>query len=666
MKTIKNKIFISIFSFLIIGNLYSQDITNDAVSNSQINFPKYKGKEFEIINYYDSIALIHDKKLEEKKLFSRVSQSCSDVNSIEKNVLINLYSQLTNQGWSGYWDVNQPVHTWNGVIVTEDGCHVESLYLLFPNSINLVLPDLSPLSYLTALDLGSNGSSSQTNYHITGNFTSIGQLTELKTMIIYNANFNSQVPISFQGLTKLENLRLVNCNLNDNSQFCSVFSNLHNLVELMLDFNNYSGNLSSCINGTNLPKLEVFTMMVNQLTNINSLETITTLRVIWMGNNLINQFPNVNSMTNLEQLLLRVNLISSSIPNHFFNKQKIVYLDFSYNSLEGIVPFVNFDVANTLPFFSIRHNKFRFVDFVNNFSYFKNNFNFEYSPQDFIDDYYTLTVNEGDLVTFKMFEDDNYDSQDTFQWYKGNIYNSFQEVSTEITGNNSFSFIASAYSSGSYFGVSRHHIPEITTSNIFIQYPGGGYYNNKDLSLVRRYININVIPAPCYNCTSFDLLKDEKYLVSAWVKEEYENDPNRQFKYYENSAVKIDFRDINGNFLITPFQFFPSGEIIDGWQRIVGEFVVPTDVDDIHIELLNLSQDGKVTYFDDVRVLPSKGNMKSFVYDQKTQRLMAELDENNYSTFYEYDLEGGLIRVKKETERGVFTIQETRSGNTKK
>lgn len=178
---------------------------------------------------------------------------------------------------------------------------------------------------------------------------------------------------------------------------------------------------------------------------------------------------------------------------------------------------------------------------------------------------------------------------------------------------------------------------------------------------------INVIDCPpCYNCTSFDLLKDEKYLVSAWVREEYENDPHRQFKNYENSAVSIGFTGIDGNFLTAPVQFFPSGEIIDGWQRIVGEFVVPTDVDDIHIELLNLNQDGKVAYFDDVRVLPSKGNMKSFVYDQKTQRLMAELDENNYSTFYEYDLEGGLIRVKKETERGVFTIQETRSGNTKK
>jgi hypothetical protein len=61
---------------------------------------------------------------------------------------------------------------------------------------------------------------------------------------------------------------------------------------------------------------------------------------------------------------------------------------------------------------------------------------------------------------------------------------------------------------------------------------------------------------------------------------------------------------------------------------------------------------------------PFKGNMKTFVYDPITQRLKSELDENNYATFYEYDQEGGLIRVKKETERGVFTIQETRSGNS--
>ncbi|MBI3883691.1 MAG: hypothetical protein HY305_05640, partial [Sphingobacteriales bacterium] len=39
----------------------------------------------------------------------------------------------------------------------------------------------------------------------------------------------------------------------------------------------------------------------------------------------------------------------------------------------------------------------------------------------------------------------------------------------------------------------------------------------------------------------------------------------------------------------------------------------------------------------------------------------SELDENNYASFYEYDDDGTLVRVKKETARGVMTIQETRS-----
>ena len=53
--------------------------------------------------------------------------------------------------------------------------------------------------------------------------------------------------------------------------------------------------------------------------------------------------------------------------------------------------------------------------------------------------------------------------------------------------------------------------------------------------------------------------------------------------------------------------------------------------------------------------------MKSYVYDPVSLRLMAELDENNYATFYEYDDEGTLVRVKKETDEGIMTIKENRS-----
>jgi hypothetical protein len=65
--------------------------------------------------------------------------------------------------------------------------------------------------------------------------------------------------------------------------------------------------------------------------------------------------------------------------------------------------------------------------------------------------------------------------------------------------------------------------------------------------------------------------------------------------------------------------------------------------------------------------------MKAFVYSPVDKRLksaggklMATLDENNYATMYEYDREGNLVRVKKETAKGIMTVSETRQGNPKK
>lgn len=155
-----------------------------------------------------------------------------------------------------------------------------------------------------------------------------------------------------------------------------------------------------------------------------------------------------------------------------------------------------------------------------------------------------------------------------------------------------------------------------------------------------------------------------KYIVSGWVKEEL---PATTVVPAFSSEMNISVNDG----LSLPFYNIilkPSGAIIDGWQRILGIIEIPSLEDKIQPNLsfsLNCKNPYGDCYFDDIRFYPYNGNMKSFVYDEDTQRLMAELDENNYATFYEYDLEGGLVRIKKETERGVYTIQETRSNNHK-
>jgi hypothetical protein len=103
----------------------------------------------------------------------------------------------------------------------------------------------------------------------------------------------------------------------------------------------------------------------------------------------------------------------------------------------------------------------------------------------------------------------------------------------------------------------------------------------------------------------------------------------------------------------------PAGPVIEGWQKVEGEFTVPASASAMTIKFINSSSQS--IYFDDIRIHPYNASMKSYVYDPVNLRLVAELDANNYASFYEYDEEGTLIRTKAETKEGIKTITETRS-----
>ncbi|MBI1308195.1 MAG: hypothetical protein GC181_16455 [Bacteroidetes bacterium] len=143
-----------------------------------------------------------------------------------------------------------------------------------------------------------------------------------------------------------------------------------------------------------------------------------------------------------------------------------------------------------------------------------------------------------------------------------------------------------------------------------------------------------------------------KFLLSAWVHET----TSIQDTQFNSAHITIEFLDGGGS-LISQLDFIPEGIIIEDWQRISDTFSVPSGASIMRIKYRTDSEQG---WFDDLRIHPYNGNMKSYAYDYRTLRLMAELDENNYATFYEYDLEGSLVRVKKETERGIKTLQENR------
>ncbi|MDA3616839.1 hypothetical protein, partial [Polluticaenibacter yanchengensis] len=154
-----------------------------------------------------------------------------------------------------------------------------------------------------------------------------------------------------------------------------------------------------------------------------------------------------------------------------------------------------------------------------------------------------------------------------------------------------------------------------------------------------------------------EIPKDKRMVISGWVKEDCGNSVTGV------PCGKTTFNDGYLSLNIPNGIFKASGPIIEGWQRIEGVFTVPASTTSLQLSFNNSS--GGNVYFDDLRIHPYNGNMKSYVYDPVNLRLVAELDANNFSKYYEYDGEGTLIRTKAETVEGIKTINETRSSKQK-
>lgn len=157
----------------------------------------------------------------------------------------------------------------------------------------------------------------------------------------------------------------------------------------------------------------------------------------------------------------------------------------------------------------------------------------------------------------------------------------------------------------------------------------------------------------------FSITPGKKMLFSAWVKEGcgtpcLKND-------FTNSNIEIWSDGVN----LGLNKVKRTGAIIEGWQKIEGEFEVPANTTATTAQIKFINANNAAMYVDDIRIHPFNANVKGYVYDPVNLRLMAELDANNFGSFYEYDDEGTLIRTKAETKEGIKTITETRSAKQK-
>lgn len=210
-------------------------------------------------------------------------------------------------------------------------------------------------------------------------------------------------------------------------------------------------------------------------------------------------------------------------------------------------------------------------------------------------------------------------------------------VGTQVTGNQNNPTVSHSLVQGQYYSL------KVTVNSCSA---------NFTLNVLSENLNLNNVTPDCLSCIKGFYPDPGMYVVSAWVRDNAQSTDRDDFV---KPSVIVRTGPNTHNLI-------PAGQIIDGWQRLEATL----KIEDLQFNPFSVElkcEDGGECYFDDIRIFPTDGTMVTYVYDPLTLRLSAELDENNYAKIYEYDEQGKLVRVKKETERGIMTIQETRENN---
>ncbi|XOV94611.1 MAG: hypothetical protein ACFHWX_07885 [Bacteroidota bacterium] len=142
-----------------------------------------------------------------------------------------------------------------------------------------------------------------------------------------------------------------------------------------------------------------------------------------------------------------------------------------------------------------------------------------------------------------------------------------------------------------------------------------------------------------------------EYMISVWVWKDrlLQNFSN------QNYLPKIYVDDLEIQW---------KSKIIEGWIKYEGTFNVDETGADhnsniVFVEIkIEPGGGGLPVFIDDIRLHPVEASFKSYVFNPENNLLSAELDDNNYATFYYYDEEQRLYLEKKETINGIITLKE--------
>ncbi|KAK3210615.1 hypothetical protein Dsin_015321 [Dipteronia sinensis] len=191
--------------------------------------------------------------------------------------------------------------------------------------------DIDRLSRLRHLSLGSN------NFSVIP--ASIGRLTELQLLELFQNEFNGSFPLEIGNLYNLEILRLAYNTKVVPSRLPSNFTQLKKLRILWMTATNLIGEIPETI--SNMAALEYLDISRNTLTGKipSSLFMLKNMSELYLfKNNFSGEIPRVVESLNLSVIDLSDNNLTGTIPNDFGKLQKLSGLLLMMNKLSGEIP----------------------------------------------------------------------------------------------------------------------------------------------------------------------------------------------------------------------------------------------------------------------------------------------------------------------------------------
>ncbi|XP_074291855.1 uncharacterized protein LOC141618670 [Silene latifolia] len=238
-------------------------------------------------------------------------------NQTDHIALLAIKSQLVDRPNGVLTSWNNSVHhcNWNGVTCGQENNRV------------------------TILDLHSEG--------LAGTISPfIGNLSFLKSILLYNNNLRGQIPSELGNLVNLQNLYLFQNTLS--GEIPANLSGCVNLRNLSIAFNKLEGKLP--VELRTLSKLEVFGIENNNCTGplFDIIANLTSIRAISTGYNAFTgTIPNsIGRFQNLSILRLYNNEFSGTLPKSLFHLPSLQEINLPSNQFTGELPD---DIGFTLP-----------------------------------------------------------------------------------------------------------------------------------------------------------------------------------------------------------------------------------------------------------------------------------------------------------------------------